>query len=170
MMLVIKGDAKSTDILIQRYQNSLFHFIYRLVLNQADAEDLFQESWLRVIRYRDTYNSEKKFSTWLFQIALNCTRSFMKQKKASISIENVAINAIDPDHTLEKKEMAHKLTQQLPLHQREPLILKFFHGKKEREIADILAIPIGTVKSRLHKALQHLKNYYGSEYATALDG
>lgn len=171
MMRLAHGDAGAADLLVARYKNMLFAFLYRLTTNRSDAEDLFQETWLRVVRYRHTYRAPKKFSTWLFQIAVNCTRDFYKStvKAKTLDGESALLSTEDGRH-LEDRELTAMLMRQLPLPQREVIMLRYFHDMKETEIADLLEIPLGTVKSRLHKSLLYLKAHYGDEYARTLDG
>ncbi len=158
-----QGNTQAADILLQRYKGPLFSFLYRLTVNQSDSEDIFQETWLRVIRYAHTFQKQKKFSTWLFQIATNCTRDFFRRKKETVPLEeNIELIAQNKQPTFENKQWATMLVKKLSLSQREVVILKFFHQKKEREIAEILNIPLGTVKSRLHKAVNYLREMGGN--------
>ena len=157
MLQVVSGDTNAADILLVRYQKPLYKFIFRMTVNESDSEDLFQETWLRIIRYRHTFREGKKFSTWLFQIATNCTRDFFRSKKSFVSLEDAPPVTHQDNNSLENDEWASTLIRNLPVYQREVVVLKFFHEKKEREIAEILEIPLGTVKSRLHKAMQNLR-------------
>ncbi|WP_372369660.1 RNA polymerase sigma factor [Candidatus Uabimicrobium sp. HlEnr_7] len=157
MTQVAAGDTKAANVLLSRYQKPLYKFIFQMTVNENDSDDLLQETWLRVIRYRHTFNIEKKFSTWLFQIATNCTRDFFRKKKQIASLEEIEPTQCASKSSFENSEWASFLIKSLPLHQREVIALKFFHEKKEREIAEILDIPLGTVKSRLHKAMHYLK-------------
>ncbi|BBM82306.1 RNA polymerase sigma factor [Candidatus Uabimicrobium amorphum] len=163
MQQVISGDSKAADALLERYKKPLYSFIFRMTVNESDSDDLFQETWLRVIRYCRTFNPQKKFSTWLFQIAANCTRDFFRNKKNFVSLEEAPPAVHEEKSSLENSEWARKLMKNLPVYQREVVVLKFFHSKKEREIAEILDIPIGTVKSRLHKAMNYLKGMHGEQ-------
>ena len=159
MQQVISGNAKAADTLLGRYKKPLYSFIFRMTVNESDSDDLFQETWLRVIRYCRTFDAQKKFSTWLFQIAANCTRDFFRSKKNFVSLEEAppVVHVDTEKSSLENSEWARRLMKNLPVYQREVVVLKFFHSKKEREIAEILDIPVGTVKSRLHKAMNYLK-------------
>ena len=172
MMRVACGDDASANILVKRYQQPLFAFLYRLIVNQADAEDLFQETWLRTIRYRHTFDPTKKFSTWLFQIAVNCTRDFFRKKPAAtVSMqEDIPIAGDHGIRLLEDQELAAAIVDRLPLPQREVLVLRYFNHLKEKEIAELLDVPLGTVKSRLHKVMHYLQQFYGESDEQAMDG
>ena len=171
MMRVARGDDNSADLLVRRYQQPLFAFLYRLTVNQADAEDLFQETWLRTIRYRHTFDPTKKFSTWLFQIAVNCTRDFFHKKPAATVAmqEDISIAGDHEMRRLEDQELAAMIVERLPLPQREVLVLRYFHHLKEKEIAELLDVPLGTVKSRLHKIMHHLQQFYGESDERTMD-
>jgi RNA polymerase sigma-70 factor (ECF subfamily) len=170
MALLAQGDGRAADALVERYRNALFAFLYRMNENRADAEDLFQETWLRVMRYRRTYCAGKRFSTWLFQIALNCTRDLAAAKRPAAPLEEEPEDAGERNPSeMEEKESAQALVLKLPLPYRETVILRYFHDMKESEIAEVSGIPLGTVKSRLHKALTFLRNHCGNEYARPLD-
>ena len=159
MVRIAKGDQRAVPLLLERYRKALFAFLYRITVNQADAEDLFQETWMRVVRYGRTFDPQKKFSTWLFQIAVNCTRDFFKQKSPETALENEI--SVDMDlRGMENQEMVEQIMRKMPLPYREILALRYFHDMKEKEIADLLGIPLGTVKSRLHKTLAHLREIY----------
>jgi RNA polymerase sigma-70 factor (ECF subfamily) len=161
MLQVQKDQTQAIDCLIHRYQNILFRFLYRLTVQESDTEDLFQETWMRVVRYRQSYQKGKKFSSWLFQIALNCTRDLYKKAPQGVALDNLSFSQTDPgEKRLENQELVLKLMEQLPLPFREVVVLKFFEEMKEKDIAEMLEIPIGTVKSRSHKALSYLRKHF----------
>lgn len=92
-----------------------------------------------------------------------CTRLLEEKNKLILEdnvIENIEIQEDKSYNTFENKEIAQKLMEKLPLYQREVIVLRFFHSMKEIEIANVLEIPLGTVKSRLHKAMKYLKSHY----------
>ena len=167
MSRVVAGDASAADALVQRYQHTLFSFLYRLTLNTADTEDLFQETWLRLLRYRNTFRIGSKFSTWLFQIAVNCTRDLLSHKMPAVPVkDDMAVSAADiTDQPLENRDNVAAIVEHLPLPQREVLVLKYFHDMKETEIAALLEIPLGTVKSRLHNAMACVRRFYEQQEA-----
>lgn len=162
---IVDGDATAADLLVDRYQQMLFSFLCRLSTNQADAEDIFQEVWLRVIRYCRSFQKDKKFKSWLFQIAVNCTRDYFSQRRTTMPmLEDIATEQPHDWKRLEDRELARTILGKVPLPQREVLLLRYFHDMKEKEIAVVLNIPIGTVKSRLHNILHYLKEFYGSDH------
>lgn len=172
MQRLASGSLDAADELVERYQGALFGFIFRLTVNNTDAEDIFQEVWMRVVRYRESFNVEKKFSTWLFQIALNATRDFYRKSSDTVCVDDYDFPDEDAGQdSLENKELAQYLLKNLSLPFREVIVLRYFEMMKEKEIASVLDIPLGTVKSRIHKAIGYLqKHYSGADNArTTMD-
>ncbi|HVM98179.1 MAG TPA: sigma-70 family RNA polymerase sigma factor [Candidatus Acidoferrales bacterium] len=149
------GSEPALRELLRRYERPLSSFIFRHT-GGRDVEDLFQETWLRVVRQADRFDRSKRFSTWLFQIAINLCRDF--HRRAPQEPRPV------PDDTgssrgLERAEAAidaNGLLANLPEAQREVVILRFYHDLSEDQVAELLECPKGTVKSRLHHALARL--------------
>jgi RNA polymerase sigma-70 factor (ECF subfamily) len=151
------GDERALRELLRRYQRPLSSFIYRHT-GGRDVEDLYQETWLRVLRGAARFDRAKRFSTWLFQIAVNLCRDWHRRAPVNVNAQFPA-NAAATARELERSEAAldaARLLMQLPEPQREVLILRFYHDLTEEEVATVLDCPKGTVKSRLHNALVRL--------------
>jgi len=150
-----EGDEMALRILLRRYERPLSSFIYRHT-GGRDVEDLYQETWLRVVRHAKRFDLAKRFSTWLFQIAVNlCWDWHRRQPPAA----QAAADAIALSAELERVEAgldAGRLLAILPEAQREVLLLRYYHDLSEEQVAEILDCPRGTVKSRLHNALERL--------------
>lgn len=152
-----KGDAQAIDELVELYKRPLFGFIVRVINNYTLAEDVFQETWIKVIRSVKHFRGDSKLSTWLFQIALNQCRDTMRKDRRYIHVpleeaENLESEcAPDPDQIL-KAEEVKKMVAGLPSKMREVIVLKYYHDLNDQEIADVIGCPAGTVKSRLHRA------------------
>ena len=177
MLLYSKGDEHAFEMLYHRYEKPIFSFIYRIVMNAVDAEDLCQETFFRVAREKKKYKAIGTFKTWLFRIALNLSRDRLRRKKirSYLSLNNLSIpankdeielqNSIsnpgpDPIETSEISElkiMVQKGFAKLPEKQRTVVILKEYQTLKFSEIARILKCPIGTVKSLNHRGHKNLK-------------
>ena len=162
--------------MVREYQNPLYSFIIRIVENRETADDIFQETWVRVIRHIGSFRGDARFSTWLFQIALNqCRNAMRKQSRRSfVDIEDVAQSlAVDPDVDADQIVMAGKVKKMLagmPAKMREVIVLRYYHDKSEQEIAAVIGKPLGTVKSRLHRATHMLREKmeaFQSEVPTA---
>jgi RNA polymerase sigma-70 factor (ECF subfamily) len=158
-----QGDPDAVNEVVDRYQKQLYCFILRLVGDQTTAEDIFQDTWLRVIRSIGYFRGEARFSTWLFQIALNLCRNLARQKsrRSFVPIEEAADLAEDPKVDAVKilqAQKVRKLVTSLPVKMREMIVLRYYHDFSDIEIAEITGHPVGTVKSRLHRATLILRN------------
>ena len=154
-LLVADGDEEALRELLRRYQQPLSAFLYRQT-GGADVDDLYQETWLRVVRHARRFDARRRFSTWIFQIAVNLCRDWHRRRTPPAG--EIEDDRADP-HGVAPIEAAHDATvllATLPESQREVMILRFYHDLAEEEIAAILDCPRGTVKSRLHNALSRL--------------
>lgn len=167
------GDKKAFTTLVDRYQRELYHFLVRFVGNRAAAEDVFQETFLQVHQSVEMFDTQRRFRPWLFTIAANKARDLMRSQsrrpttplQASIDahdeeggqfIDLMQASAALPDKPLERQETqqaVQKIIMAMPAHLREIVLLSYFHQFPYKQIADILNIPLGTVKSRLHAAV-----------------
>ena len=156
------GDESALPPLLSRWRGPLYGFLVRRA-GEADADDLFQETWLRVVRHGDRFDPERRFSTWLFQIANNLCRDRVRRLavRERHRQERQAEARGDPgrtrppplDTTLDMRERVARLPERL----REVLVLRYYRDLPEKEIARIVGIPQGTVKSRLHAAVKALR-------------
>jgi RNA polymerase sigma-70 factor (ECF subfamily) len=167
------GDTDSLGVLVTRWQAPLHRFVYRMLPRQEDARDICQETFLRVLKKADRFKEGSRFSTWMYQIALNlCRDKLRKQRRWGLLVaENqewdegwmpVASGSVeaDPARNAERRQLATSVMRaldQLPASQREVLILKEFEGLKFREIAELLGCPESTVKSRMYGGLSELR-------------
>ena len=169
------GDRASFPMLVDRYQRELFHFLVRFLGDRAAAEDVFQETFLQVHQSADQFDPQRRFRPWLFTIAANKARDLMRSQarrptnplQASISpgddesgqfIDLMQSSPDMPGEPMERQELqqlVHKTVMTMPEHLREILLLSYFHQFPYKQISDILNIPLGTVKSRLHAAVAH---------------
>ena len=159
---VAVGDQNALATLLARYETPLSRFLHRHT-GGRDVDDLYQETWLRVVRHAQRFDVSRRFSTWLFQIAVNLCRDWFRRQApaAEDEVDDVAAPATSTDARLD----AERLLMLLPEPQREVLILRYFHDLSEEEIAHIVACPKGTVKSRLHTALARLTAVVRAETA-----
>ncbi len=155
------GDSRAADIVVERYKRPLFAFVFRMVNDQAVAEDIFQETWLRVVRSLHRFRGDARFSTWLFQIALNLCRDWIRQKsgRTFIPFDDIEEPSCEPDvdpERMMRAEAVRQLLNELPEKMREVIILKFYHDLDDQEIATTVGCPVGTVKTRCHRAIKIL--------------
>jgi RNA polymerase sigma-70 factor (ECF subfamily) len=174
LISVQAGDTNSLGVLVGRWERPLYRFVYRMMPRPEDASDICQETFLRVMNKAHRFKRGSRFSTWLYQIALNLCRDQARRKRRWSKIvddqrevdERVDPSpqtrgpGTDPSHAAERNE-AHRAVlsalDKIPAEQREVLIMKEFEGLRFREIAEILDCPESTVKSRMYYGLNGLK-------------
>ncbi len=165
-----RGSHQSVQDLIERHHAPLFGFLYRLSGgDRMLAEDLVQEAFLHALRGLSSYRYPRPFKPWLYAIALNCFRDRCKRSEFRQTVETIDDSQAEfaaadpgpsPEENSEKQENLERLLgalQQLPLSQREALLLRYSQGLSLAEIAQALEIPLGTVKSRISIGLQRLR-------------
>jgi len=150
-----RGDEPALRELLRRYERSLSSFLSRQTCGR-DVEDLYQETWLRVVRHAGRFDPSRRFSTWLFQIAVNLCRDWHRRPPPEPAAPATDAAAPSPLGRTEAALDAAGLLGSLPPPQREVLILRYYHDLSEAEVATILDCPKGTVKSRMHQALARL--------------
>jgi len=180
------GDQKAFAALVQRYQRELFHFLFRFLGKRASAEDVFQDTFLQIHLSIDSFDLERRFKPWLFTIAANKARDFLRRKSqrplAPLSapleaseqqgpqfIDLLEAHLALPDEQVEQQEvrdLVRQVIEVLPDHLREILLLAYFQRFAYSEIADVLGIPLGTVKSRLHSAVASFAQEWKRQYGT----
>ncbi len=152
-------DADAIASAVEQYRHRLFRYLYRLVRDEAAAEDLFQQTWLNVVREIGRYNGRSSFGTWLFAIAHNAAMDRLRRKGAEPLEEAAVADAGAPDGysaavEAERHAILDRAVSTLPAAYREVLTLRFEEGMKLEEIADVTGAPLSTVKSRLQRALE----------------
>ena len=151
---LVDGDELALRELLRRYERPLASFLHRQT-GGRDVEDLYQETWLRVVRHADRFDAARRFSTWLFQIAVNLCRDWHRRPPPEVRPLEDEPAAAELDRTDAALDAEHLLAQ-LPAAQREVVILRYYHDLSEDDVALMLDIPKGTVKSRLHQAITRL--------------
>lgn len=167
-MLTVKGgQLEQLAILFERHHNSLFNFLFRLTGTRASAEDLVQEVFFRVLKYRHTYSGEGKFVIWMFRIARRVHLDFLKKQVDAFPLEEQWHEKEDSNPLPEEKasrqeevELIHRALGQLPVRKREILLLSRFHHFKYREIAQLYGCSIESVKVQVHRAIKELRTAF----------
>jgi RNA polymerase sigma-70 factor (ECF subfamily) len=175
MLRVRQGDDPGFNYLISKYQRQIVHFMFRMVHNQAVAEELAQEVFLRVYRSRETYRAEARFSTWLYRIATNLGVNHARDTKHERAAQNVYLDAPDPEtgstpdvadstpdveHNLLRDERlsairAHVL--ELPERQRTAVLMHKYQSMDYKQIGEVLKLSESATKSLLFRAYQTLR-------------
>jgi RNA polymerase sigma-70 factor (ECF subfamily) len=165
-----RQDPDLLDRLIEQYQHRLLRYLICLTGRRESAEDLFQETWIRVLERGHQFNDKYAFGTWLFAVARNLVIDHMRRKQpASLDgLLNDGEAAFDVpatgqasafDTTLQREQNEHIAAgmQHLPAEYREALVLRFQEGMSLEEIASVAHVPLGTVKSRIYRGLTALE-------------
>jgi RNA polymerase sigma-70 factor (ECF subfamily) len=162
MREVRDGDISKLGILFERHHVSLFDFLSRTMGDRAAAEDLVQEIFIRILKYRATYRDEGRFETWIFQIARNARIDYLRRRPFE-PLERHAVELPSqeqsPIEQLEQGEDAARLRRALmrmPVEKRELIVLARYRGMKADQIAVVIGAEPGTVRVRLHRALKEL--------------
>jgi RNA polymerase sigma-70 factor (ECF subfamily) len=153
---VAQGEAGALEVLLRRYERPLGAFLHRRTAGR-DVEDLFQETWLRVVRAAPAFDSNRRFSTWLFEIAANLCRDWWRRRPPEpVAADGMDIAAAGDHARVDDAMTIDALLAKLPDAQREAIVLRYWHDFTEAEVGAILGCPIGTVKSRVHAGLARL--------------
>jgi RNA polymerase sigma-70 factor (ECF subfamily) len=167
----IGGDADSFNELIHRWERPIYALAYRQIGREEDARDVCQDTFLRAYRALNGFRGQAKFSSWLYRIALNLCRDWMRRERRTpvvqapedIDLMDLAA-AREPSESIEDRVGRHDLTRAveramtlLPEEQRTAIVLKEYQGLTFQEIADLLGCPLSTVKTRLYQGLTVLR-------------
>lgn len=155
---IATGDGHALDALYRRWERPLHQFLYRHG-GERDVDDRMQETWLRVVAAAPRFDPTRRFSTWLFQIALNLCRD-ARRRPPPEPVDPQSIERAEPGagsaQATEDALDAGRLLAVLPEAQRSVVVLRYYCDLTEGEVAEILDCPIGTVKSRMHQAITRL--------------
>lgn len=163
------GDKKAFTALVGHYQNRIFAFIMRMTANRESALDLTQDTFLAAYQNLAGFRQDSSFSTWLFQIAANKTRNFLKKSQRETALpDNYDRTTVScrPDYELERKEYEQALLEavaSLPLKQRTVFNLRFYEQLKFDEIARIQGSSVSAAKTNFAEALKKLKKRLGGK-------
>lgn len=180
------GDRESFVQIVRRYQTVLINFFYHLCYDQGTSEDLAQEVFVRLYKHLATYEPQAKFTSFLFRIAKNLWIDKVRRQHAGdhkeVSLEAPLGGGMEGDSTIssrvasdietpqeymlrdEMRETLRKALERLPEEHRMVVILSEIHDMRYEEIGEILQIPVGTVKSRMHHAIERLKEILKNVY------
>jgi RNA polymerase sigma-70 factor (ECF subfamily) len=164
----LQGRTTAFGELVRRHQDRLYNTVYRLVDHAEDAQDIVQEAFLSAYQSLGRFKGESQFFTWLYRIAINTAITLKRKQRLALakaagpSIEEPIDSSVfsRPEHSLEKSEQERRIQNALnrlsPEH-RAVLVLKDIEGEKYEVMAKMLDVPIGTIRSRLHRARMELR-------------
>ena len=183
MKRFLEGEQRAFGILVDRYDNRLVNFVYRTIGDRERAQDLVQETFIRVYRHLHRFDPTKKFSTWIYTIASNLAKNELRNRSRNplVFFQTIKKNweadhrplewedhSYKPDDLYRKRhlrEVVEKAISELPEHHRVVFVLRELQGKTYEEISEITAVNLGTVKSRLNRA----RNNFARIVAPMLD-
>ena len=161
---VRQGDLGSLAILFERHHRALFNFFLRVNGRRDLSEDLVQDEFIRVLKYKRSYRSDRSFTAWLYQIARNAQIDCLQRHRNEVSIGDFDFgSAATMDENLKQKQeltLLRRALGRLPLDKRELLVLSRFQNMKYEEIAAILGCDVGAVKVRVYRAVRALGQIY----------
>jgi RNA polymerase sigma-70 factor (ECF subfamily) len=171
--LARKGDETAFAELVELYKDRMYHLGYRMLGNRQEAEDVVQDTFLRVYSNLEKYDETQKFSTWIYRICTNLCIDRLRRKKPSYSLDSeladgegndwygmLASSDPTPENQLvltETQEMIREAIDSLPAKYKSVIILKYLQDLSLQEISDILKLPVTTVKTRVHRGREFLR-------------
>ena len=185
------GASELLEVLINRYRQQLYGFLAKFLGDATLAQDVFQETFLQIHLSKHTFKQGRRFKPWLFAVAANKARDSLRSRKrhrmvsldASLSsdqsegggrfVDLIASDELSVTEELSQAEAAQlvrEVVASMPEHLREVLLLAYFQHMAYKEIAEIVAVPLGTVKSRLHAALGSFAKLWARRTSAKLNG
>jgi RNA polymerase sigma-70 factor (ECF subfamily) len=180
--LALAGSEEAFRLLVVRYERPLFSLVVRMVRDAALAEDLAQEAFVRAFRALRHFDRSRKFSSWLFKIAHNLTIDHLRRRtldtesletplgsgdgERTLESKLADDDALQPDRYVEQGDLTVALERAIAAlrpEYREVILLRFVEGLAYQEIAEILSVPLGTVKTNIHRARKELAVVLGRE-------
>lgn len=161
------GRIQMLAILFERHHVKLYNYFLRLTGNKTTSEDLTQDVFFRILKYRTTYRRESKFTTWMYRIGRNVHIDHLKKNKEEMPLDDIweqkaAPGPLPHQETETKQETAflHKALSLLPPAKKEILVLSRFQEMKYNEISNILGCSLASVKTQVHRAIKDLRKTY----------
>jgi len=161
---VQNGDMVAFSEIVDKYKNRLMNTIVRMISSQQEAEDVVQETFLRVYQHRDSFDFRHCFSTWLYTIALNLARNELRKRKRFKFFDITDMQGHESEISVEMKlpsnlsKVLEKAIESLPEKYKTAFILRDIQEQPYDEVAKIMSIPLGTVKSRVNRARALLRD------------
>jgi RNA polymerase sigma factor (sigma-70 family) len=167
MEAVKRGELQQATLLFERYEKRIYNFLARMTMDRHLAEDLTQNVFLRMIKYRNSYTEGRKFQSWLYQVARNVFSDHYQAVKNKYSgfvdVEKISDHMADQndsDEQDEKERLLHLSMAKLTDEQRELLVLTRFQQLKYEEVASIMDTTVANIKVKVHRAILKLREYY----------
>lgn len=169
----LKGDQTAFAEIVELYKDKIFHLAYRMLSNRHEAEDVVQETFLRVYKNLDRYDPHQKFSTWIYRIATNLCIDRLRKRKPTYSLDadtndqegSDAYSFIPSDNQTpeseyllsETQQLIHQAIDTLPAKYKSVMVLRYLQELSLQEISDVLGMPVTTIKTRVHRGREFLR-------------
>lgn len=167
MEAVKNGDLQQASVLFERYNKRIYNFLARMTMSKVLAEDLTQNVFLRMLKYRNSYREGNRFHAWIYQIARNVFSDHYQMHKNRFAgfadVDKIGESIVDKEESIEQDERERILYQSLELlneEQRELLVLTRFQHLKYEEVAVIMDTTVANIKVKVHRAIQKLREHY----------
>ena len=166
MEAVKGGDLQQASVLFDRHHKRIFNFLARMTMDRELAQDLTQNVFLRMIKYRKSYREGNRFQSWIYQVARNVFSDHYqahKQKSDFVDVEKMSDIVIDHEEGAEQHEREKILHRSLALlneEQRELLVLTRFQQMKYEDVAVIMETTVANIKVKVHRAIAKLREHY----------
>jgi RNA polymerase sigma-70 factor (ECF subfamily) len=161
------GSVQLLAILFERHHVKIYNFFLRLTGDRGNSEDLTQEVFFRILKYRATFRQESKFTTWMYQVGRNVHNDFLRKHKKEMPLDEVWVDepspGLQPDQQTQQEQDAallHKALSLLPPARKEVLVLSRFQGMKYNDISRVLGCSLSSVKTQVHRAIKDLRKTY----------
>ncbi|MBW5448205.1 RNA polymerase sigma factor SigW [Cohnella sp. CFH 77786] len=171
--LARKGDQRAFAEIVSLYKDKLYHLAYRMTGNRQEAEDVVQDTFLRVFKNLERYDENQKFSTWIYRIATNqCIDRLRKRRNVySLDAESSDHEGLDgyammpsdertPESELiqsETQRLIHQAIETLPVKYKSVMVLRYLQDLSLQEISEVLDMPVTTIKTRVHRGREFLR-------------
>jgi RNA polymerase sigma-70 factor (ECF subfamily) len=167
MEAVKNGDLQQAAVLFDRYHKKIYNFLARTTLDRVLAEDLTQNVFLRIIKYRNSYREGSRFQSWIYQVARNVFsdhyQAHKNRKSDFVSVEKMSDTMSNRTEETDQEERERVLHQSMALlneEQRELLVLTRFQHMKYEEVADMMETTVANIKVKVHRAIAKLREHY----------
>jgi RNA polymerase sigma-70 factor (ECF subfamily) len=181
VILAREGNRGAFAELVELYKNKIYHLAYRMLGNRQEAEDVVQDTFLRMYEHLSGYDSSRKFSTWLYRIATNLCIDRLRRRRSVYSLDAelsegegvdgyavLRTNEPGPEEAVmltERQRILFDAVSSLPDKYKAAVALKYYQDLSLKEISDILQIPVPTVKTRIHRGREYLRRKLERELA-----
>lgn len=180
-----RGDRQAFEELVELYKDKIYHLAYRMLGSRGEAEDIVQETFLRVYTNLDRYDENQKFSTWIYRIGTNLCIDRLRKRKPTYSLDAdmpegdgadwysmLPSEEETPEEELvlsETQQQIRKAIETLPSKYKSVVVLRYLHDMSLQEISEVLKMPVTTIKTRVHRGREYLRKKLEPEFGSGVN-